>query len=341
MNDVDELKQFAAVHAQLQGVDDGLWRGVLDRIRDDGPGTPGSWVAEWSAAAAELEAQGELLAAAHCYILARFPYVDGPHRREALHRALRAFDAWRAGVPGIERIEVKLDDPAGTLRCWASGLSVTAPRPLLMFTGGIVSLKEQWAPLLMLGEQLGMAVVVGEMPGVGENLLPYRRDSWRMFTAVIDAVADRVVADQAYAIANSFSGHLALRCAAQDRRIRGVISNAAPISDFFTDAAWQARLPSITVATLAHLTGHPVGELGGRLRDWALTGPELSGLEIPVAYCVSRRDEITPPSEAEHLRAHVRHLSIMEFDDVHGSPGHLDETRQWVVGSLLSMRHGA
>jgi pimeloyl-ACP methyl ester carboxylesterase len=341
MNDVNELKQFAAVHSQLQGVDDGLWRGVLDRIRDDAPGTPGSWVAEWSAAAWELEARGELLAAAQCYILARFPYVDGRHRREALHRALRVFDEWRAGVPGIERIEVKLDGPDGSLRCWASGLSVTAPRPLLMFTGGIVSLKEQWAPLLLLGEQLGMAVVVGEMPGVGENDLPYRRDSWRMFTAIIDAVADRVVADQTYAIANSFSGHLALRCATQDRRIRGVISNAAPVSDFFTDPAWQHRLPRITVATLAHLTGHPAAELGECLRDWALTGPELSSLEIPVAYCVSRRDEITPPSEVQHLRAHVRRLSIMEFDDVHGSPGHLDEIRQWIIGSLLNMRQEA
>lgn len=335
MNDVAELKNFAAVHAKLQAIDDGLWHQVLDRIHHDGPDTAGSWVHEWTVAARTLAAAGDLLGATHCYVMARFPYVDGPARRAAADHVVQTFDAWRAETGVIDRVE------ADGFPCWATGLSAAAPRPLLVFSGGIVSVKEQWVPLLMVGGQLGLAVVVTEMPGVGENRWPYRPDSWRWVSTLIDSLAGRADIEHTYVIANSFSGHLALRAASRDRRIRGVISSAAPISDFFTDESWLRRLPRVTVDTLVHLTGCPERDLPAYLRDWALTTPELSSLDIPVAYAASLRDEITPPSELVHLRAHVRRLTVKEYDDVHGAPAHVEENRMWFVAMLMQMRQQA
>ncbi|MUN36772.1 alpha/beta hydrolase [Actinomadura litoris] len=330
MNDVEELKRFVIVHARAQNLPADLYEGVLDRIRHDGEGE-GSWAAEWSAAARTLEDAGDPLAACRCFTIARFPFVDGLPRRTAMRDAWRVFETWRGADIGVLDLE-------GRLRCWTSGLSREEPRPLLVVMGGIVSTKEQWAPLLLQADALGMAMLVTEMPGIGHNTLPYDRASPGMLPAILDALADQASVGDTYAVANSFSGHMALRAAVSDRRIRGVITNGAPIHDFFTDPDWLRALPQITRATLAHLTGTTPDDLPDVLGDWALTPDELSALEIPVSYTVSLRDEITPPSEIAHLRKHVKELWVKEFDDVHASPAHLDETRAWLLESLLRMR---
>lgn len=338
MNDITELKQFASVHSKLQELPDGLWDKTLDRITGDDSG-PGSWVHEWSVVAQGFVDSGEFLVASNCYTLARFPFVDGQPRAEAARRSAGAFTGWRAQHPEIERVEVT--PPAGLdgqLGCWAAGLSGDAQRPLLLFMGGIVSLKEQWAQLLLLAEPLEVAMVVCEMPGVGENSLPYRKDSWRMLPAILDALAPHADVARTFAVANSFSGHLALRCATEDRRIRGIISNAAPISEFFTDADWLRGIPAVTTDTLAHLTGVDRDSLVEVLKEWALTADELSSLEIPVAYMASLQDEIIPFAEVGYMRKHVRNLDTKVWDDVHASPSHLLETRQWMLGSLARMR---
>jgi hypothetical protein len=341
MNDIDELERFIGVHSRAQGLPPELCEDVLGRVTHDGSG-PGSWVGEWSLAARAAEQEGAWLVACQCWNTARFPFVDGPDRAEALERCVAAFDRWRAEhAPAIERVDVELTEPKGRVRCWAAGLSATEPRPLLVLMGGIVSIKEQWAPALLQAEQLGMAMVVTEMPGVGENTLCYDEDSWLMLPAVLDALADRADVAHTYASAMSFSGHLTLRCASRDPRIRGVVTAGAPIAEFFTDTAWQRVVPKVTVDTLIHLTrlaGASPQELFTHLRPWALTGELLAGLRIPLGYTVSLRDEIIPAGDVRVLREHVPDLSLNEYDDVHGSPSHVDETRMWAVRTILGMR---
>jgi esterase FrsA len=340
VNDIDELKRFVVVHAKAQQLDPKRYRPLLERIRDDGPGTPGSWVYEWSHAAAEAEKGGRLLEATRYYNMARFPYVDGPARQEALDRCVAAFDGWRRTRRGIERLDVDL--PAGRVRCWTSGLPAAGGggrrRPLLLVIGGIVSIKEQWAPILVQATRLGVAGVVAEMPGVGENTLPYDEDSPAMVSAILDAVGERADTAQTYLVALSFSGHLGLRAAATDPRIKGVVTAGVPVSAFFSDRGWQAQAPRVTVRTLAHLLGTTPDGVGDRVAGWGLTDAELAALEVPVACLWSRRDEIIPAADPETLRRSVRRLDLVDNDDVHGSPSHLAETRVWVLLSLLRMR---
>ncbi|MRH92336.1 alpha/beta fold hydrolase [Nocardia sp. SYP-A9097] len=338
MNVLDELKQFASVHSQLQELPEGLWQQIMDRITSDDDG-PGAWVYEWSTVASEFETEGELLTASHCYTMARFPFVDGPARAEALRRSIRTFDTWRLRGTSLESIDVRPDGTDGSLRCLAGGLSTRDKRPLLLFMGGIVSLKQQWASVLHLAEAVGMAVVLCEMPGVGENTVPYDRNSWQMLPPILDALTDGADVEHTIAMANSFGGHLALRCAAVDERIRGIVSNSPPISDFFTDIEWLRGIPRVTTDTLAHLTGTDPAGLLELLPDWALTGTELKRLEIPVAYLASLRDEIIPRTEVDHMRNNVRDLDTKVFDDVHASPSHLVEAREWMFASLLRIRN--
>src|SRR5947208_2821132 len=128
--------------------------------------------------------------------------------------------------------------------------------------------------------------------------------------------------------------------AAEDRRIRGVVTVGAPVAEFFTDRQWQAQLPRITADTLAHMAGVKTGELSRVLPPMALSREQLASLDIPVAYTASKRDEIIPAGEVRLLTETVRDLRVVEHDDVHGSPRHVAETRVWGALSLLRMRGG-
>jgi pimeloyl-ACP methyl ester carboxylesterase len=334
MNDVGELKRYVGAHARGQRI--AGYQELLDRIHADEGDGEGTWVGEWSRAARRLEERGRHLEAARHYAMARFPYVDGPVRQDALDRCVRSIDRWRSGRQDIEPLEVEVD--GRRVRCWTSGLSTRERRPLLVIMGGIVTVKEQWAPMLTNMRRLGMAGLVTEMPGTGENTLRYGPESWRMLPELLDAVADRADVAQTYAIALSFSGHMALRCALSDRRLRGVVTVGAPIGAFFTDVDWQRRLPPITVNTLAHMIGVPPGGVVGGLGDWALSSEQLGALGIPLSYTACSRDEIIPAADLALLRDHVADLEIVEHDDVHGAPGHVRETQLWTVASLLRSR---
>ncbi|MCO1582769.1 esterase FrsA [Crossiella sp. SN42] len=338
MNEVAELKQFVWAHATARGIPRSHYAALLDRIKSDVDGEPGSWAREWSRAGERLERDGQLLEASQHYNFARFPFVDGPARAEAMKRCVATFDRWRLAEGGIERLDVPTAD--GVLGCWASGLSTSDKKPLVVFTGGIVSVKEQWAPLLPKLRKLGVAAIATELPGVGENPLRYDEHSHRMFGAVLDAVADRADVGRTHLMALSFSGHLAVRAALADGRIRGIVTVGAPVREFFTDPHWWPRLPEITVDTLAHLTGLSRAALPGGLREWALSASEVAALRIPLGYVACAQDEIIPPGDPAFLRAHARDLRLIEFADVHGAPAHSAEMQTWSLLTLTRMLGG-
>lgn len=336
MNDVAELKQFVTVHARAQRIPRRVYQQLLDRIHNDDDGSPGSWAVEWSRAGAEAERRGELLHACQFYNMARYPYVDGSARRQAAHSLVGAFGQWAARQPDLESLDVAVGGQR--VRCWASGLSVSAPRPLGIISGGIVSTKEQWASLLRPARRLGMAGIVMELPGVGENPLRYDIDSWQMLSTILDTVKDRADVSQTYMLAMSFSGHLAFRCALEDPRIKGVVTAGAPVAKFFTDRAWLSKVPRITRDTLAHLTQVNAPADIDHMAAWALTAGQLSALDIPICYMASRHDEIIPNSETRFLLENLPQLRLIENDDVHGSPRHITETRLWCALSMQRIR---
>lgn len=309
-------------------------RRLLDRITTDEGDRAGSWVHEWSAEAGRLAAGGHLLTACRHYNMARFPYVDGPARQRALEECVGAFDAWRADGTGIEPVTADL--PGGPVPCWSIDLSARDRRPLLLVMGGIVSVKEQWAPVLVQARRLGMAGLVAEMPGVGQNPLRYGPESMSLVSELLDAVADRADVDRTYAVALSFSGHLALRAAVDDSRIRGIITAGAPVRRFFTDTVWQAGLPRVTVDTLTHISGNGLAGL----RSMALEEKDLKALTVPVYCLVSRRDEIIPGEDPAFIRRHVRDTRVVENDDVHGSPRTFLDSRLWIMRSILELTGG-
>ncbi|MFI1865561.1 alpha/beta fold hydrolase [Streptomyces jumonjinensis] len=336
MNHLEELKEFARLHAQGQGISGRQVAAVLPRITNDEPGHPASWARVWTGEADRLARAGRPLDACRRYALARFPHHGDHVRVRAQHNCVRTFDDWRRRR-GVGRLV--LDHPEGTVACWTAGLDARRPRPLVLVMGGVVSVKEQWAPLLPKLARLGYAAVAAEMPGVGENTLRYRADSWRLLPFLLDRLAGRADTAETSVLGLSFSGHLALRAAADDPRIRSVHTVGAPVAGFFTDPLWWPRVPGITVETLRRLTGAgDRDELRERLRGFALEPGTLAAVRIPVGYVVSARDEIIPGTERALLGSLVPGARFKEFDDVHGSPAHLGAMRKWLIGSLLRAR---
>ncbi|MGW1978126.1 alpha/beta fold hydrolase [Streptomyces sp. NPDC001889] len=336
MEHLDELREFALLHARGQGIPERRVARILPRIANDEPGHPASWARVWTAEADRLARAGRPLDACRHYAIARFPHHGDEVRDRAGLNCVRTFDDWRRRR-GIERL--LLGHPGGTVACWAAGLDARRPRPLVVVLGGIVSVKEQWAPLLPKLARIGYAAVATELPGVGENTLRYRADSWRLLPFLLDRLAGRARVRRTSVLGLSFGGHLALRAAADDPRIRSVHTVGAPVAGFFTDPLWWPRVPGITVDALRRLTGAPGrDELRELLAGFALDPGTLGAVRVPVDYVVSARDEIIPPGERALLGSLLPRVRFKEFDDVHGSPAHVRATRAWLLGSLLRAR---
>jgi esterase FrsA len=331
---LSELKELVQLHARAQGIPGKRCAQILDLIQCDGGANDDAWVNVWSRAAFECEANGDDPGACRYYNLARFPYVNGPDRAAALAKCVVAFERW-ASTRKIQRVEFSIG--TSRVRAWVK-TSFPKSTGLLLVFGGIVSIKEQWGELLNNADRLGMTVAITEMPGVGENTLPYNSNSWEMLPKLLEELGESSGAKFTYVTAMSFGGHLAIRAALHDMRIKGIVTVGAPISDFFTRADLWPNLPETTIRTLAHIARVKREDLQRHVASFALTDDELLRLKIPVYYVASRRDEIIPRSESLRLSIHVARARIVEFDDVHGAPRHLTEYKIGIVRALLDMQ---
>ncbi len=326
-----EAKNFVGLHARHMGFPGPYVDRVLERITElDGDGT-GSWLREWASEAEAFACRSDHRAAANLYNLARFPCADSPGKRRAAHDAASSLATWLSRTGAGERMCATLDGKTVPF-LFAPGSSVRSPLVILM--GGIVSLKEQWAGFLRLAPRIGCAIAIADFPGVGENTVRYARGAASLYGAIMDATGDACDATRTLIVAPSFGGHLAMLHALVDARVRSIVTVGAPIAQFFTDPATRAQMPAITRAALCHTAGVGDAELDRHLAGLALEDEELAELAIPVIYIASLRDEIIPEQEWRAAAARTEQIRVYAFDDVHGSPHHLRETRLLIMTAL-------
>ncbi|MDJ0360828.1 alpha/beta fold hydrolase [Rhodococcus sp. H29-C3] len=331
MDYLDEVKNLVVLHARAQGMSARRCRSTLASITtlDDGDG---GWADAWVGAATAFAHEGKHRDAVQCLNLARFPFASTPGQKQAYKDCTVRFAAWAADVEGVEKLAARID---GTnVPVWFRGLPSDGPAPLLLVIGGIVSPKEQWADILVSARALGMAVVIVDFPGVGENSTRYTGASSMLISAVVDAVAARMMIDGVHALAMSFGGTVVLRAATTDPRIRSIVTVGAPVRYLFGAASLAGELPRTTVRTLEHLTGATGSDFESTLAQCALDDHELDRIKIPVLYIRSSRDEITPAAESQLLLDRLVCSRVVEFDDVHGSPTHMTAVRLLTIGAL-------
>ncbi|MDT9696482.1 alpha/beta fold hydrolase [Streptomyces sp. P17] len=328
-----ELRRFALPHAYAQGIPGDVIHRVMQSL--DEKEDEGAWTHTWSSLAMAAETRGRDLDAVRYYAMARFPYADGPDRLAAQQACVAAFDRWRKRVRGISRLDLPYADTG--FGCWATGLSIRNRLPLILVVGGIAGIKEQWAPVLAESDRLGAAVVVTELPGAGENSLTYGTDSVRMLTYLLDLLGRAADTSRTCVVGLGFGGHLALRHALEDDRIRGLATVGAPVRDFFVRAADHTPLPRLVNLTLSHVMRTPVDRLPAELADWGMDEERLTHLRIPVACVAGRDDELVPYSDAQLLERTVPRLRLVENDTLGGRPEQAAETRLWLLAQALRM----
>ena len=248
---IDEIKVETQARAErgaypLGGIDPGDARDALARIttreRDD-------WAAGWSAvadkyaaaartAATPAETDKALVRAWRLYYFAQWPVPASPGKQAAYGKALEAYlQHGKLQDPPVEIVRIPFEgkEITGYLRL---PKNAAGPVPVVLAISGLDSRKETvaetYAPLLAHG--IGFFAVDG--PGTGQAPLRVSPTAERMFTPIIDYLAQRPEVDKTRILVHgvSFGGYWAAKLAMlEPTRLRGVVAQSAPVDAFFSE----------------------------------------------------------------------------------------------------------
>ncbi|WP_192456839.1 alpha/beta hydrolase [Musicola keenii] len=330
---LDELKNFVLLHSNVLNVG-AETRAILPDIHHLGDDLPHSWSQVFYRQAQHYEHQGEWLKACSLYNLARFPYPETPLQHECNQHCLRLFRQQYIDSGKVTRATLS----QGRQVCY---FSQKRSGNVVIINGGIISLKEQWVHLVGLFERFDVTVVLTEMPGVGENQLPYSEQSFRMYSDVLDYLAQDRPDIRCHIFGLSFSGFIAYKNSLTDSRIQGITMAGTPLDSLYHDRDVYRRLPYVTRLVIRQNVGKTHPELDDddkvfRYLDttFVLRQGDINH-SVRLYYVQSLRDEVIPNAEADTIRRLSRHNHVLSLDDVHGSPGYGKTVRVYLLWSLL------
>lgn len=183
LDDLDELKSLVA---------------RLDATTHD------KWVPVWSAAGKKYEDEGDRLAAASdhgkareaylkaktYYSIGRFPGEITPIKAKISADCARAYrKACEHLDPPLEVVEVECDDRSIRSHFRAPASNEPAPAVLIMCGSDMFKEDRGWAGEMAL--DCGLASLVMDAPGTGENPFPWEPESVKAWMAAIDYLAAR------------------------------------------------------------------------------------------------------------------------------------------------------
>jgi pimeloyl-ACP methyl ester carboxylesterase len=224
----------------LDSVDVDAARAAIDAL----PGLdPESWAATWGAAADRFAERGDWLEAYRFSFLGRYPV---PNHAAKDRQYARAREFFLKGVsqddPPVERVSVPLDD--GELPFYVLRPAGVERPPVVMVWGGIDTWKEEmYERTGTLFRSKGYAVLLLDMPGVGESPLRAGLDAERQWTPVFDWLTeqDDLDAGRVAAVGASFGGYWAMKLAYTHReRLRCAVNWGGGVHVTFTPE-WQQR----------------------------------------------------------------------------------------------------
>jgi dipeptidyl aminopeptidase/acylaminoacyl peptidase len=224
----------------LDGVDEDAAREAIAALSGL---DPESWAATWGAVADRFAAQGDWVQAYRFSFLGRYPVPNHPAKERQYERAREFFlKAVSLDDPPVTRVTVPVDGaelPFYVLR----PAGVERP-PVVMVWGGIDTWKEEmYERTGTLFRSKGYAVLLLDMPGVGESPVLASRDAERQWTPVFDWLAeqDDLDATRVAAVGASFGGYWAMKLAHTHReRLRCAVNWAGGVHITFTPE-WQER----------------------------------------------------------------------------------------------------
>ena len=191
---IDDLDELGSVVAELKGTTQDkwvpVWGGAGQRHEDAGDALEATGDFE--------EARREYLRAKTYYAIGRFPGEITPLKAKVSEDCARAYrKACQHLDPPLEVTEVELDGQTIRTHFRApKGATPDNPAPAVLIMCGADVFKEDrgWAGEMALEE--GLASLVMDGPGTGENPFPWDPESVKAWMSAIDHLADRPEVDE-------------------------------------------------------------------------------------------------------------------------------------------------
>lgn len=208
----------------LDGLDPDAARATIDSLTGL---DPEPWTAAWGGLADDFAAQARAaddpaherelwFQAYRAAFMGRYPVPNHPLKEQEYARAREFFlNATKLEDPPLEVIELPFED--SRLRFYLTRPATGEARPpVAMVWAGIDTWKEEMHVRLgALMRSRGFAVLLVDMPGVGESPVLADGDAERQWTPIFDWLADREDLDgsRCAAIGGSFGGYWAMKLA--------------------------------------------------------------------------------------------------------------------------------
>ncbi|HTW11663.1 MAG TPA: alpha/beta fold hydrolase [Solirubrobacteraceae bacterium] len=305
----------------LDGIEPEPARATIERL--DGL-EPEPWAAAWGALSERFEQQAlaagddrqaarkAWMDAYRASFIGRYPIPNHPAKQEQYERAKRLFmTATGLDNPAVEVVELPFADGdrlqyAERLRFYVARPAESSRRvegrlPVVMAWAGIDTWKEEMHERLgALLRKLGFAVLLIDMPGVGESPVYAGRNAERQWTPIFDwlAASDDLDPSRVGAVGGSFGGYWAMKLAYTHReRLRCAVNWGGGVHITFT-REWQERSRNASsylmdlMAARARIFG------GSTFEDYVAGCPGLSLLDqglldqpsAPLLLCNGRDD---------------------------------------------------
>lgn len=187
---IDDIEEFEAIVASLTSTNEDvwvpIWRAAGQKYEDQGDAA---------------EAAGDFATARHRYLLAktfyaigRFPSEITPLKAEISAECARAYRKACAHLdPPLEVMDVVCEGQSFRAHFRAPKSDKPVPAVLIMCGADVFKEDRGWAAELAL--DAGLASLVMDAPGTGENPFPWAPESVKAWVAAVDALAARPEVD--------------------------------------------------------------------------------------------------------------------------------------------------
>jgi esterase FrsA len=338
----------------LDGLDPDAARATIDGLAGL---DPEPWTAAWGALADDFAARARAASgrgeqrdlwfqAYRAAFMGRYPVPNHPLKEREYDRAREFFlRATSLDDPPLEVIELPFE--GSKLRFYLTRPAVGGPRPpVAMVWAGIDTWKEEMHVRLgALMRLRGFAVLLVDMPGVGESPVLATGDAERQWTPIFDwlAARDDLDGDRCAAVGGSFGGYWAMKLAYTHRdRLACAVNWGGGVHITFTPE-WQhkSRNASSYLMDLMPARARIFG--GDTFEDYVARCPELSLLDQglldqPSAplLLVNGRDDVQNSIDDIYLSLdHGDPKAARVFDGGHMGEGPVAPTiADWVAGQL-------
>ena len=313
IEDIEELKSAVA---SLKGTTDDLWVPVWREI-----GARYEELAEESAASGDTSAAREkFLLAKTYYSLARFPRPLTPLKEQANRDCIRAYlRACEYLDPPLEVVGVECAGERITSHFRApkeASAANPAPAVLVMCGGDMFKEDRGWAGEMALTH--GLATLVMDGPGTGENPFPYEPESVAAWKAAVDYLAARpeVDAERIGAFGISRGGHsVMLLAGSYPEKVRAAVASAGHHFGYRMTDAEMANYIANSKRRASYIFGAPgdgpsfpettAEKEQALFKRWSLS--ELGVVEkivCPVLMINGKQDHLAPVGNIYYMLEH-------------------------------------